>query len=204
MRFLLLGAGGFAKEVADLVESLGHTVVACYQESDSAPEKGHETSRIPTVTSVEDVAFEAAALAVGRPDVRERFMKLLPMPGIFPTLVHSTAEISPHSTLGEGILVMQNVVVNADAFVEDGVLLNVGCCVAHDCRVGAYSHLAPATQLGGGSSVGRLGETGTSTVVLPNVHLQERVRTGAGAIVTKDVEAGCTVVGVPARVVKRS
>lgn len=40
---------------------------------------------------------------------------------------------------------------------------------------------------------------GAGAVVLPRVHIEPGVTVGAGAVVTRDVRAGCVVVGNPAR-----
>jgi len=48
-------------------------------------------------------------------------------------------------------------------------------------------------------SVGTRVEFGTGSVVLPGLTVADDARVGAGAVVTKDVEAGVVVVGVPAR-----
>jgi maltose O-acetyltransferase len=43
---------------------------------------------------------------------------------------------------------------------------------------------------------------GGGVIVLPGVTIEENSVIGAGAVVTKDVPAGCVAVGNPARVVK--
>jgi sugar O-acyltransferase (sialic acid O-acetyltransferase NeuD family) len=198
MNVLIMGAGGFAKEVVDLVRALGHIPVACFQEGGSAPSAGHVLTGLPVVSRLEDVSFDAAAVAVGSPRVRERFMALAGAENC-PVLVHPSAVVSESAALGQGVLVMQNSVVNSDSVVETGTIVDVLCYVAHDCRVGAYTHLAPGTMLAGGSSVGKRCETGVNTSVLPSVRLGDDVITGAGAVCTRDVADGLTVVGVPAR-----
>jgi bifunctional UDP-N-acetylglucosamine pyrophosphorylase/glucosamine-1-phosphate N-acetyltransferase len=53
------------------------------------------------------------------------------------------------------------------------------------------------TKIGDGSFIG------VDTMLVAPVKLGREVRTGAGSVVTKDVPDGATVVGVPARVVRR-
>ncbi len=200
MRFLVIGVGGLAKEMTDLVVALGHEVAAYYTEE--AAVILHPMEGVTIINDIDDAQCDAALIAIGDTSARQRFSDELAGRFKLPTLIHPTACVSSSARIGDGVLVMQNVVLNADADVGVGALLNVGCCVAHDCHVGAYSHLAPCTQMGGGSSVGTGVFCGTSAVVLPNVSVGSWSVCGAGAVVTSDIPERSLAIGVPARVVK--
>ncbi|MCK5534925.1 sugar O-acetyltransferase, partial [bacterium] len=43
---------------------------------------------------------------------------------------------------------------------------------------------------------------GTGAIILPGVEVGESAVVGAGAVVTKDVVPGITVIGIPAKVLK--
>ena len=45
---------------------------------------------------------------------------------------------------------------------------------------------------------------GTGAVILEGVHIGDNAKIGANAVVTQDIPAGCTAVGVPARIVRQS
>lgn len=199
-RFLVVGVGGFAKEVTDLLAALGHEVEAYFTEP-SATVK-HPLPGATVVTDLSAVRCEAAVIAIGDTAARQRFHALLSERFEVPALVHPSALVSPGAHLGEAALIMPNVVVSADADIGTGAIANVGCYVAHDCRVGAYSHLAAATQLGGGSSVGVGAFCGTGTILLPDIRVGDWSVCGAGSVVTKDVPDRCLVLGVPARVTR--
>lgn len=199
-KILVVGAGGLAKEVADLVTATGHEVEAFYAEPTA--EVLHPIEGIALVRDVTQVEATAAVIAIGDTAARKRLHAELEGHFSFPFLIHPSAVVSASARLADGVLVMQNAVVNADAVVEAGALVNVACCIAHDCRVGAYSHLAPATQMGGGSIVGEGVFCGTSSVVLPNTEVGAWSVCGAGAVVTADVPDRSLAVGIPARVIK--
>lgn len=196
MRFLVAGSGGFSKEIADLVSGLGHEIVAFFDEHPSSD--NHEPTGLPVIDDPALAEFDAVAVAIGDAIVRERmFVRFAGMS--MPVLAHPSASVSPSAEIGEGALIMHNVVVGAKAQIGRGVIVNVGCCIAHDCRVGAFTHLAVGVNLGGGASVGERCLCGTGTIVLPRIAVGDRVVVGAGAVVNRDVRDGLTVAGVPAR-----
>jgi acetyltransferase-like isoleucine patch superfamily enzyme len=71
--------------------------------------------------------------------------------------------------------------------------------VGHDAIIGPRCELAPGTVIGGYAEIGCDTKIGVNASVLPRVKVGEGARVGAGAVVTKDVPAGGTVVGNPAR-----
>jgi len=196
-RFVVVGAGGFALEVADLLMVLGHQVVAYFDEAGAARQPLAVPAPVTDVWPREGV--DAAAIAVGDCAARARLYGLSAERYAVPTLVHPSASVSPSASLGNGTLVMQNVVVNAMSHIGADTLVNVGCCVAHGCRVGAHSHLGPSTNVGGGSDIGERVFCGTGATVLPGMRIGEGATLGAGAVAVHDVPPGQTWVGVPAR-----
>ncbi|GAB4282585.1 MAG: hypothetical protein Kow0067_02840 [Coriobacteriia bacterium] len=195
MRFLIIGAGGYAAEVADMLADLGHTAAAYFDERGGAT-TGYRG--LPIVRSLADADADAAVIAIGDGAVRERLVDAVAARFALPALVHPAAWVSPSAELGDGALVMQQATVTARASVGRCAIVNVGSYVAHDCRVGAFTHLAGGVQLGGFASIGDRVLCGTGSIVLPSVSVGDNATLGAGAVVIADVPAGATVVGVPA------
>lgn len=198
MRLLILGAGGFAKEVADLVLCTGHEIAGFYEEADTG--RGRPPHNAPVLDHIPESGYDGMVVAVGDTALRRRFYESLSARRAFPVLIHPSASVSDHAKIGEASLVMQGCVVSADAYVGKNVLLNVGCYVAHDCRVGDHAHLAAAVMLGGRVHIGPGSLCGTASVVLPDVRVGGWSVSGAGAVVVRDVPDGALAVGVPARV----
>ncbi|MEM9487076.1 MAG: serine O-acetyltransferase EpsC, partial [Cyanobacteria bacterium P01_F01_bin.116] len=105
-------------------------------------------------------------------------------------------EIHPGATIGQGV------------FIDHGM----GVVIGETAIVGDYSLIYQGVTLGGtGKEVGKRHPTvGTQVVVgagakvLGNIQIGNNARVGAGSVVLRDVPSGCTVVGVPGRVVHRS
>jgi acetyltransferase-like isoleucine patch superfamily enzyme len=101
-------------------------------------------------------------------------------------------------------MVAANVVLVADVTIGKHVVLNVGAIISHDSSVGDFTTISPAVCLNGGVHLGGEVFVGTGAVFTPGVSIGDRSIVGAGACVIEDVEAGVTVAGVPAKVIRRA
>jgi len=136
---------------------------------------------------------------------RARYEHHVRMPqGLVERVVHPAAVIAGAVDLGSGSVVLTRVVVNPRARIGAAVILNTGCIVEHDCFVGDGAHVSPGAVLSGGVTVEALAWVGAGAVVLPGRRIGVGATVGAGAVVTRDVADGVTVVGNPARPVLAS
>lgn len=74
-----------------------------------------------------------------------------------------------------------------------------GAYVGHDTHIGNDCDIAPNATIGGCCTIGSRVKIGLGAVVNPHVVIGDGARIGSGAVVNRDVPAGETWVGVPAR-----
>jgi len=197
--WVVLGAGGHARSVIDVLERAGHTVVAV--SGQTAGEPWHVE-----VLADDDAAFALleggalhACVAVGANAARARLVADLLGRGFsVPPVVASTATVSPRARLGAGTVVLEHAHVGPASSLADAVIVNTAAVVEHDCVVGNGAHVAPGAALLGAATVGDATLVGSGARVLPGVAVGARVTIGSGAVVTAPVGDGQTVVGVPA------
>lgn len=102
--------------------------------------------------------------------------------------------------------------IHPAAKIEPGVFIDhgAGVVIGETAEVGAGTVIYQAVTLGGTGkqtgkrhpTVGRNCTISAGAKVLGNITVGDGAKVGAGAVVLKDVQAGATVVGIPARVVR--
>jgi len=214
-RVLVWGGGGHGKVVADLIRACDMQVVGFVDRDPAkrglAVEPGGARILLlqnefeELLATHGHFAERATCVALGIGDNRVRLQCARALDDcLMPGLVHPRASVSPCATLGAGSVVFAGAVLNPDARVGDAVIVNTGAVIGHDCTVGHGAHISPNATLTGAASVGRGAWVGAGAVVLPGVRVGDGAIVGAGAVVRRDVPDLTTVVGIPARVLRKS
>jgi sugar O-acyltransferase (sialic acid O-acetyltransferase NeuD family) len=202
MRIVILGAGGHAQVVADILWRMrdgGQDVLPMAYLDDNAALHGQSFLNVPVLGATDkltEIEHEAVIVAVGSNRIRQKlFLGLQEQGATFAIACHPTAVIAPDVQLGPGSMICANVVVNTGAAIGQNVILNTACTVDHHNRIGDHAHIAPGVHLGGDVWVGEGALVGIGAIVLPQRRIGRWATVGGGAVIVRDVATGVTTVG---------
>jgi sugar O-acyltransferase (sialic acid O-acetyltransferase NeuD family) len=199
---LVLGAGGHAKVVADILLGQG-IAVAGFLDDDPAT-WGQTRLGLPVLGSVDSFGLhspEGLVPGIGSNHARQALVARLGPAAyeLWRNAIHPRATVAASARLGRGVVIAAGAVVNPDTEVEDHAIINTGAVVDHDCTIGEYAHVAPGARLAGGVRVGEGALVGIGASIVPQRSVGAWAVVGAGAAVVSDIPDGVTAVGVPAR-----
>jgi sugar O-acyltransferase (sialic acid O-acetyltransferase NeuD family) len=207
-RILIVGAGGFGREVLLWARDAWpeHAAkIAGFLSADAGRLNGHAC---PLPIVADPAAFgpqpgDALLLAIGIPQIRREVAESLLAKGAeFLTLIHPTAIVAPSASIGPGSIVCPYAIVSDAASVGRFVLLNYQSSLGHDASAGDFAVLSPYATLGGGASVGEDVFMGMHSSVGPGKRVGARSKVSANSCALSDAPPDSLIFGAPGRVSK--
>ena len=207
-KIVLIGAGGFGREVAQMIEGLNRQEKR--YEFLGFLDDGKHFTRDSMINGYpwlggsdwildhkDDVVCNCT---IGDSSTKAKIMSGLMDQGVrFETIIATTAGIANYSEVGPGCVLYWNVGISVNCKVGMGVLLNDSVKLGHDVVVGNYTSIMPGTAISGDCQIGEQVDIGGHVFIVPGKKVGDRARIAAGSIVFSNVKAGTTVLGNPAK-----
>lgn len=211
MKIAILGTGGFAREIATLIQDINNTdsKYELVGFVDNSIEKGTLINGYPVIGNDEEINQTnepiGLVLAFGEPKIKMKVRSKFTNPLVsFPTIIHPSAIVGDRKLveIGDGCIICASVIITTNIKIKDYVTLNLQCTVGHDTIIDSYSSFMPSCNISGEVHIGEGVYCGTGVKIINQTDIGEHSIIGAGAVVAKSIPAYCTAVGVPAKPIK--
>jgi len=89
-------------------------------------------------------------IAIGNVQKRKRLFNKFKKAGYkFGNAIHPTASIASSVTLGKGIIVKENAILEIGVNISDNVIIGNGSIICHDTKIGTHCRIAPGVTIAG-------------------------------------------------------
>lgn len=205
---VIVGASGFGREVACLVEDINNNqptwnLLGLVDDQLS----GQTIEGFNIIGTINDVyklePRPQVIVAIADPSTRVRLVETLKSGGFkFATLIHPTVSIGKKVTLGEGTIVCRNTLFTTNIEIGDHCIINVNCSFGHDTIVKDFVSIMSHTAIAGDVLIGSGCYFGLHCTVINMISVGEWSKYGAGTVVVRDMPPKIVAVGSPARTIR--
>ena len=205
-KIAIYGGGGFGREVKMLIDQINKYEFIGYFD-DGVP-KGTVVDGCIFLGGISELnSFSDKILlviSVGNPNIKFKIVESITNNNIsYPILIHPSCIVgSSMNKIGEGSIICASTIITVNVDIGSHVILNLGCTVGHDTRIGSYSSFMPAVHISGEVEICDRVYCGTGVNIINQIKIGEGTIVGAGALVHKNLPPNCTAVGFPAKPIK--
>jgi UDP-perosamine 4-acetyltransferase len=207
MKIIILGAGGHAKVLIEVLRSSKKEPTACLTPDSKFWKKTIEDVKIEggdELLSQYSPKSVSLVNGVGSPRNAARrraiFEDARARGYAFPVIQAASAICARSASFKEGAQILSRAVVHPGAVIGENVIVNTAAVVEHDSVVGDHSHIAPGAIVCGGVTIGSSVLIGAGAVVLPGIKIGNNALIAAGVVVRKNVPNGGRVLPARAKV----
>lgn len=207
---VIVGAGGFAREVAWLIEEINKekkewNLLGFID--DNEENIGKELNGYKIIGTTEYLNEELSrdiyiVIAIGNGKIRAKIVNKL-KDRKYAILIHPNVKISSTNLIEEGSIICSGTIITVNIEIGKHVIINLDCTIGHDATIEDYATILPSVNLSGNTVTKKYTTLGTGTKVIQGVTIGENVIVGAGTVVIRDVENNVTAVGNPARIIRK-
>jgi sugar O-acyltransferase (sialic acid O-acetyltransferase NeuD family) len=153
---ILIGGGGHCRSVIDVIEQEGRfSIVGIVDKPEflGSDVLGHSVIGNDSDLVILAKKYQYALITAGQiksPSLRIKLFNLAIGAGfILPSIVSPRAYISKYATIGRGVVVMHDALVNSNVTIGDNCIINSKALIEHDTIVGSHCHISTYAAING-------------------------------------------------------
>lgn len=203
---VIVGSGGFAKEVAFLIDEINNRSFEWKLLGFIDDRTGINNGKYNVIHDdmwLENIAEEMyVVFGIGNPGlIKKLYFEFSKNPNIkFPNLIHPNVVADWERVhFGHGNIICAGNIFTTDISVGSCNIFNLSCTIGHDSWIGNFNVINPSVNISGGVRLGDEILLGTGSQILQYVEIDGQTIIGASALVTKNIREPGVYIGSPAR-----
>ena len=203
---IIVGAGGFAREVAWLIEEINlknqeWNLIGFFDENNNEA-KTLNGYRVFNKNDFVNQSQASLVVAIGDSETRKKVVDRYSS-FKFATLVHPDVSISATNKIGEGSIICKGNIITVNVDIGKHVIVNIDSTVGHDAVLEDFVTILPSVNISGYVRIKECSNVGTGTQIIQKKTIGQNSIIGAGSVVVRDINDYVVAAGIPAREIKK-
>lgn len=205
---IIVGTGGFAKEITFLLSRIENYQLIGYVD-DNSDLYGKTILGYKVLGNTDYLLSlrEEYSVVIGVADPKDKkniYNKLKSNLNLkFPNLIDPSALIGLEVEMGFGNVIMANTTFTSSILLGNFNMINIATTIGHDVEIGNYNSLFPNVNVSGNVKIESKTSIGVGSKIIQGVVVKESSVVGAGSVVIRDIDSKTKNVGVPTRAIER-
>lgn len=195
-KIILIGSGGNTRSCIDVIEvSSKYKIVGIVEKNGVDFEENLGYPVIGVDDDLENIRskYSIALISVGQiksAEIRLKlYKKLKKLNFKLPTIISPRAHVSSSSKIGEGTIIMHDVLINANVKIGNNCIINNKSLIEHDSSIGDHSHISTGAIINGGVNIGAETFIGSGVITKEYISIGDNCVIGAGKLIKNDIES---------------
>ncbi len=208
---LIVGAGGFAVEVMEILNKQEDISNLCFYDDINADTPDYLFDQFSVIKSLNaakehfNKGDNRFTVGMGNPLLRKKMAEQFEaIGGKLTSVVSEDATIADHQVkMAAGCIIMPGVRISPRVSIGRGSMIYYNTVITHDVEIGEFCEISPSVNILGGASIDGQCHLATGSIIFPKMKIGSQAVIGAGAVVKSNVPPCSVAVGVPAKVISQ-
>lgn len=204
-KLIIIGAGGMGRTIySNALECVGYGEVYEVKgfiddDLNALDDFENYPPVLGTIKDYQPKEDDVFTFSIGGASRRACLESIINRGGKFINLIHKSAKLLTNAKIGTGNFIGAYTIIGNDAVVGNYNMIQSYSIIAHDAHIGDFNRIDTHVTCVGGIVVKDDVNIHTSAVISHHVIVESGAHVGALSFVIRNVEAGSTVCGNPAR-----
>lgn len=205
-KVIIIGDGGHARLVADIIEAAGKYSIAGYTSIDRTENRLYDHPLLGDDSILPELLEKGLTnVAIGIGGYRDNhlrkeiFMKAKSLGFNIITAIHPAAVISTRSTIEEGSVIFPGVIINNNVQIGKNSIVATGSTIDHDTVVEDHVLVSAGVTVGATVRIREGALIALGAKIISGLEIGGNVILGAGSVAVKNCIDPGTYLGIPAK-----